>query len=114
MTGQVSSISVGGGKTFDLLDLYYGCITATYQEEIQVSIACTFIITGYKNGGNTKVGPQSFHFDPDDLFEASMQQSAFLPAFKGLNKVVVDLVLLSTTDVNTVILLDDIRYKING
>lgn len=57
--------------------------------------------------GTVRVG-----FSPSSLDKATMQLQKFGSAFLKLDKVEIELVLTNPIDVNTVILLDNIKYQL--
>ena len=100
--------------SFDLGSFYYGCLTTTETENVQVSTACTFTVAGSKAGRGAQVGPTSFTFSPSSLTNAEMMEAAFGGAYRGLEEVTLALTSSSATVALTVLLADSVQYVVHG
>lgn len=114
VTNPNRGISVNGTttKSFDLIELYYGCLFSTRVTIFQIATPCKFIVTGYRNSGTVKVGPASFEFAPSSRTKASMNLGKFSAAFANLEEIRFEPIFTDPLTPNYVIVFDDIKYKL--
>ena len=79
-------------KRFDLQSFFCGCVAATELEEVQLSTACTFSLSGVKAGTGKAVAPVTFKFTPNSKTAAAMQKASFFgSAFSGPQPAIIQL-----------------------
>lgn len=99
--------------SFDLESFDYGCLVSDETENVQVSTACTFTVTGVKASGGATVGPTSFTFSPDSLTDAAMMEATFGSTWSGLEEATLALTSSPVTVALTVLLADSIKYVVH-
>jgi hypothetical protein len=94
-------------KSFDLHELYFGCVLATEEGLANVLTACTVKITGYR--ASDIVDEHTFDFKPPALQVVADLERAPLPAtFRNLETVTFETT--SRTPGLTATVLDNVRY----
>lgn len=107
--------TVGGAKSFDLLDFYFGCILDTAQDTVNVASACTISVAGYKTTGQ-KTGELTYSFGntqlaaSNPLVKADVAAQSLLVGYTGLANVTITIIDATPVAANGVLFVDNVQH----